>query len=201
MSHLNWSTRDSRRTFTAVGVMLALIAPPAAAQSLGDVARQEQARRGAVKGTGKVYTNDRLRAEPASPAAASPSTPQQATTSPVAAAPAAGAKTPGQPGTAPEGSAAGPKDEKSWRQRMTSLRESAQRNRVLADALQSRINALSADFTARDDPSQRAVIARDRDRALVELGRLKTEIQDQDKAIADAMEEARKAGVPAGWLR
>jgi len=84
---------------------------------------------------------------------------------------------------------------------MTSLREAAQRNRVLADALQSRINALSADFTARDDPSQRAVIARDRDRALVELGRLKTQIQDQDKAIADAMEEARRAGVPAGWLR
>ena len=201
MSHLNWSTWDCRRTFTALGVLLALHAPSAAAQSLGDVARQEQARRGAVKATGKVYTNDRLRPEPASPAAANPATPQQAATPPATAAPPAGGKTPGQPEAAPGAPASGPKDEKGWRQRMTSLREAAQRNRVLADALQSRINALSADFTARDDPSQRAVIARDRDRALVELGRLKTEIQDQDKAIADAMEEARKAGVPAGWLR
>jgi hypothetical protein len=72
---------------------------------------------------------------------------------------------------------------------------------VFIDALQSRVNGLTADFTARDDPSQRAAIAVDRERALAELSRLKTEIQQQDKAIGDAQEEGRRAGVPSGWLR
>src|SRR5215211_7022287 len=36
----------------------------ASAQSLDDVARQEQARRKAVQGAAKVYTNDNLHAEP-----------------------------------------------------------------------------------------------------------------------------------------
>ena len=67
--------------------------------------------------------------------------------------------------------------------------------------MQSRINALTADFTARDDPAQRAAIAGDRQKALDELARLKKAIVDGKKAIADLEEEARRASVPPGWLR
>jgi hypothetical protein len=67
--------------------------------------------------------------------------------------------------------------------------------------LQSRINALTTDFSARSDPAQRAQIGNDRQKALTELDRVKKEIAANTKAIADIQEEARKAGVPAGWVR
>jgi hypothetical protein len=72
---------------------------------------------------------------------------------------------------------------------------------MFAEALQSRINALSTDFVNRDDPVQRDLIAAERQKALIELDRVRRELQDQQKAIAAIQEDARKAGVPAGWVR
>ncbi len=72
---------------------------------------------------------------------------------------------------------------------------------MLADALQSRLNALTTDIVNRDDPAQRAQLERERQRALLELDRTKIEIAEHVKAIAAIEEEARKAGVPPGWLR
>ena len=54
----------------------------------------------------------------------------------------------------------------------------------MVDALQTRINALTADFVNRDDPAQRAVIERDRQKNIAELNRLKQTIQDDKKALA-----------------
>jgi hypothetical protein len=84
---------------------------------------------------------------------------------------------------------------------MKELQAALERNQTYADALQSRINALTTDFVNRDDPAQRAVIAADRQKAVVELERLKTQIEDDRAAIATFQEEARRAGVPPGWLR
>ena len=72
---------------------------------------------------------------------------------------------------------------------------------VFLEALQSRVNALSTDFVNRDDPFQRAKIAEDRQKALSEMERVKGEIDQLKKQIDDIEEEARKAGVPPGWLR
>ena len=72
---------------------------------------------------------------------------------------------------------------------------------MFAEALQSRINGLTTDFTSRDDPAQRAAVANDREKALAELDRVKNDIVQQTKAIADIQDEARKAGVPPGWVR
>ena len=41
---------------------------------------------------------------------------------------------------------------------MTDARQALERSQMYLDALQSKINALWADFTARDDPAQRAQI-------------------------------------------
>jgi hypothetical protein len=84
---------------------------------------------------------------------------------------------------------------------MTALHEALERNRTLADALQSRINALSTDFVNRDDPIQRATIVADRDRALAELERLRKQLIVDEEAIAELQREARRANVPPGWLR
>jgi hypothetical protein len=91
--------------------------------------------------------------------------------------------------------------EKYWRDRMDAAREDVRRNQAFATALQSRINGLTADFTSRDDPAQRAQIADDRQKALAELERVHKAVEDGNKAIASIEEEARKANVPAGWIR
>ena len=84
---------------------------------------------------------------------------------------------------------------------MAAAREAVERAKIFADALQTRINSLSNDWAARDDPYQRNKIAADRDKALAELSRVQKEVQDGTKAIAAIQEEARKTGVPAGWVR
>ncbi len=166
------------------------------AQSLGDVARQEEERRKDVKSTSKVYTNKDLGAPissatpedvpktPSEPASTSASTDKPKEASKDAAK---------EDGTA--------KDQKYWSSRKKELATKLERDRVLADAMQSRINALTADFAARSDPAQRAVIEADRNRALGELDTLQKSIKDDRKALADFDEEARKAAVPPGWLR
>ena len=63
---------------------------------------------------------------------------------------------------------------------MQAARDSLQRAQIFAEALQSRINVLSADFTARDDPAQRAVVANDRQKALAELTALSKELIEGD---------------------
>src|SRR4030095_6070814 len=46
-------------------LLLVLTASGAAAQSLGEIAKQEEARRKAIRSSGKVYTNGNLEAQPA----------------------------------------------------------------------------------------------------------------------------------------
>jgi hypothetical protein len=155
------------------------------AQSLGDVARKEEARRKSAPAT-KVYTNKDLGGKDA-PAPA-PATP--------AAAPAAPAP------AATESKDKGPaKDQAYWAGRMKALQGQLERDQNYADAMQTRINALTTDFVNRDDPAQRAVVERDRQKSVGELARLKKSIEEGKKAIADLEEEARRAGVPPGWLR
>ena len=50
-------------------------------------------------------------------------------------------------------------------------------------------------------PAQRNAVAANRQKALTELDRVKKEITANTKALADLSEEARRAGVPPGWLR
>jgi hypothetical protein len=167
----------------------------ASAQTLAEVAKKEEARRKDVKSGGKVYTNVDLRRDitASRPANATPAQPEPGTQVPALNLPAGKV----------EGGAEGDekKDEKYWRERMAAARSMLERSRIFADALQSRINALSTDFVNRDDPAQRAQLSMERQRAVAELDRVNKEMADQTKAIADIEEEARKAGVPPGWLR
>lgn len=181
-----------------VAALVASLATAAVAsgQSLADVAREEAARRAAVKSPGKVYTNDSLKSAPVSePAEAAPAAaPSPAAAPAPEAAPAPAVK-------AAEKAADAKNDEATWRKRIAAERNALDRSKMFADALQTRINSLTTDFTNRDDPVQRQQIGADRQKALDELDRVNKEITDHTKAIADIQEQARKAGVPAGWVR
>ena len=93
------------------------------------------------------------------------------------------------------------KDEVWWRARISRSARALHRDEVLLDALQARVNGLTSDFIGRDDPYQRARIGDDRQKAIVEMERVRTEIGELKKKIDDIEEEARRAGVPPGWLR
>lgn len=156
--------------------------------SLGEIALKEQQRRKDVKTKSKVLSNADLpkissaptpKTLPEGTAAAKPETPEQAKPK------------------SPEDE----KDEAWWRSRMSQLRDELRRSEIFVEALQTRINSLTNDFASRDDPYQRARIAEDRQKALSEMDRVKNEIESHKKKLGDLEEEARRAGVPPGWLR
>lgn len=160
------------------------------AQSLGDIARKEEERRKQTKG-GKTYTNKDLGSVP--PSSAPPPSASVASQAP--------AGTPAESPDAKPGATSDVRDQAYWRGRMKGLLTQLDRDKTYADAMQSRVNALTTDFVNRDDPAQRAVIETDRQKALTELDRLKVSVTGTQKAIVDLEEEARRANVPPGWLR
>lgn len=191
----------------AIVIGLAAIAPGLAiAQSnqtptLVDVAKAEEARRKGVRKPAKVYTNDNLKSDfsvgvppaPATPAASAAAGNSSSTTVPAINIP--GGPAPATP-AAPE-----MRDQAYWSGRITAARAAIDRSRLFADSLQTRINALTTDFVNRDDPVQKAKIEGDRKAALAELEKVRKEIESQQKEIAAIEDEARRAGVPSGWLR
>jgi hypothetical protein len=208
------SLRRLARALALSAAALALLSRPISGQSLAEVAKKEEERRKAVKSAAaakagkdkpqKTFTNKDLAppdsgaapaADPAAPT--SPSAPS-APGSPAQARPEAPADAKAD---APAKAGAPAADEKFWRGRMDAARGDLQRQELFLEALQSRVNALTTDFVNRDDPAQRATIAADRQKALAEMEVVRKEIERAKKQIADIEEEARKAGVPPGWLR
>ena len=186
-----------RVSFGALLLMAWLVPAVAGAQSLAAVAKSEEARRKQQPKAAKVYTNQDLTRDHTTPTTATPSSAAPADGG-AATVPAAAAEAPPADAAAPPTPA---RDQKYWRERIGSARADLERSKTFADALQSRISALTTDFVNRDDPAQRAVIEQNRLKALAELERVQREMAAQTKAITAIEDEARKAGAPAGWLR
>ena len=182
-----------------IGTVLLAGAAPIAAQNLADVARAEEARRKAVKVQAKVYTNETLRG----PDGGDPRPPRHRRQPPH--------RLPTHrrsrlrrlrvPSLTATPAADSAKDEKYWRDRLTSARDALGRSQTFAEALQTQINGLYTEFVNMSDPAQRAVIEQKRLAAIAEQDRVKADIARHTKGLADIEEEARRANVPAGWLR
>jgi len=195
------ATSRARTIAAATLLLVAGLAPTAAAQSLADLAKKEEDRRRATPAPAKVYTNKDLSAVPAgSPPPAAAPEPTTPSTAPPAKSSDPDAKADGSKAGAAKDNAP-VKDEAYWAGRLKTLQDGLARDQNYADAMQTRINVLTTDFVNRDDPAQRSVIEQNRQKSLAELARLTKNIQDTKKAIADFFEEARRAGVPPGWLR
>ena len=194
-----------RHTLAAGSVVFAIAAglftaAAASGQTLGEVAKKEAERRKAQPQGGKVYTNKDLPASAQKPATTNPSTDTaaQTPTDPVAAATEQKAEDAKTAADKPQGDQ---KDQAYWKGRMAAAREELRRSEMFAEALQTRVNTLNRDFNSRDNPAQRSAIGADRTEALNELTRVKQDVERGKKQIADIEEEARKAGVPPGWVR
>jgi hypothetical protein len=174
--------------------------PQSTTPTLSDLAKRAQQKKGATPPASKTFTNDDLKnitlppddtSRPADAKDAKAGDAKDAKTGDAAKADAAKG----------DDSKGDQKDEKYWRGKMDAAREDVRRNEAFAAALQSRINGLTADFSARDDPAQRAQIADARQKALDELDRVNKAVADGHKTIASIEEEARRAMVPPGWIR
>jgi hypothetical protein len=167
------------------GVLVAGVAK-SGAQSLADVARTEEARRQKIAAPVKVYTD----ADVQKYAAATPGAQAAATT--VTALDGNG-KPVGQQAAA-EGL---PADEAGWRARLQNARDGVDRNRLLLSALeqQARSAARRAGTPEGEEPAQ------DGSGRANEIKRLKAEMDAFRATLANAEEDARKAGVPPGWVR
>lgn len=187
--------------FSALAVLVSFV--PVYAQSpLADAARREAARRAALKSEPTTYTGEDLAKLPPRARPVPPPKPvtDETEVKTIGTVPAPAGAAADAAAAAPEAAGA-PKDEKYWRERIGAVRTSLSRAEMFAEALQTRINSLSTDFVNRDDPAQRQQIAEQRQKALDELSRLQTEMADLKKQIADIEDEARRLGVPPGWLR
>ena len=156
------------------------------AQSLADVARKEEARRDKLAKPSKVYTDADVRkyapVAPGAQAAAATVTALDANGKPI-----------GQQAAA-EGL---PADEAGWRARLQNARDGVDRNRLLLSALeqQARAAARRAGTPDGEEP------AADGTSRAAEIKRLKAEMDEFRATLANAEEDARKAGVPPGWVR
>lgn len=159
---------------------------------LAEVARKEAERRKSTKKATRVITNADLGAVD-DPVEAPPTAPD---------ATAAVISEPTIPGgTAEPVDPADQKDQAYWQNRISSARTELSRTQMYADSMQTKINSLRTDFVNRDNRVEREKIQQDLNASLAELERLKKEIEKQTKAIAAIEDEARRANVPAGWLR
>jgi hypothetical protein len=198
--------RAMRTLITAVLISVPAIlgaqtqTPSIGGATLAEVAKKNLETRSNDGKGAKVYTNDDLTpvAAPATPSPAAGTAARAPAASPEPA--AAGGDTP-QDKAATAAKPAEGRDREYWNKRVAAEKSKLDQDRVLAEALQSRINALNTDFVNRDDPAQRSKVSADREKAIGELDRINKAIVADQKAIAATAEEARRSGVPAGWLR
>jgi hypothetical protein len=187
----------------AVPVVLVLpssaVAQGQAQPSLAELARQEAARRKTAKENKKVITTKDLPESARRPAAAAaPADSGASGQSAGEAKPATDAAAGSAASSA--GASGDDRGEAFWQGRISQAREGLRRNEIVLEALQARVNGLTMDYD-RHDPFERNTIGDSRKKALEEIERVKAEIEQSRKQIAAIEEEARKAGVPPGWLR
>jgi hypothetical protein len=195
--------------FQALVLMGSALVVRAQTQSLADVARKEEERRKSQPPPAKVYTNKDLTPAPApaSPSSEGAGKDDAARDGKDTGSTKEGAKDAkdsakeAKDGKGADAKEGGGKDQKYWSDKLKALREQLDRDKTFADALQSKINSLTTDLVNRDDPAQKRVIEQERQKSVTELARLNKAIGDDRKAIADLEEQARREGVPAGWLR
>lgn len=194
-------------------LLLGVTTQPVDAQSLGDVARQEAARREQIKSTGKVLTNADLPPSAILAPAGAPATPPpDAGTGLVDAAAAAtdpaDAAAVGSPTDASKaGAAAAPAskdastdDEAGWKRRATSITGALTSARTQVRQLKALSDRLSLESQAAN-PELAARASAERDEVRAQLARAETALAEATAAHEAFQQEARAAGVPPGWIQ
>jgi hypothetical protein len=193
--------RRTTRIAIAFAAAAAVAGLPASApaQTLGDVAKAEAARRANVKKPAQAITDKDIKqaAPPAVTAAAPQTAPPAAAGDPAAAAPAAEGEAPPEPMKARD-----KRDEPYWRKRFTETREAVARAQQDAADMQSRIAAIELEM----QDSKLAAVRRselnvERDSALLALKRFKQNAADLGSELANLEKRAQEAKIDPSWTK
>jgi hypothetical protein len=92
-------------------------------------------------------------------------------------------------------------DDVWWRTRIADARKAVDRDQAAFDALQTHINGLQRDVVNVDDPLRQAKLREDLKTSLVQLDLAKAKVADDEAAVKQIQDEARRLDVPAGWVR
>jgi hypothetical protein len=179
--------QEPAKTPAAAAVKPATAKPAPATADSPLVAAAKKAKGGKVQ-AGTVITNDNMKGVKGPGGSVTYANPGD---------PNAPAYTPDE-GAAPGGG----RTREDWKSLISSARGAVSNLESRIASLQSQANKLANDFYAWDDPAYRdSVIKPAWDQALASLEEAKNALPDAKQRVADIEEEARKAGVPPGWLR
>jgi hypothetical protein len=155
------------------------------AQSLGRVASEEADRRKTIAAPSKVITNNDL-----APVEAVP----RDQPAPPVPAPAVSTNAPPEPKYVS-------RDASYWLARMRELQTKLDRFKLMAAALQARLDSLQPDFTTAYDRFRASRFESERETLRTERALVTAEADAVSKQIRDLEDEARRSNVPPGWLR
>lgn len=196
----------------AEGVSAQAVAPPPAGEEKkepkAEAAKSERRSSPPKKKPGKVYTNADLQ-EGSSPSPPAASTPRRPSSSQ-----AQGGRTRTDTGETPDSISeeatasestksieAG--DEAAWRSQAEQRRAAIRTAERRVQALQAQIDALAADLAPTNvmDPFRLQTIADQKAKAMKDLDAAREDLARARSSLAELEEEARRKGVPPGWLR
>jgi hypothetical protein len=171
------------RRRASFALILCVLGGSALAQGLGDAARKETERRSRAKGSGKVYTGDDLRHGAPSVTPEPPPAGREAEAAPP----------PPSGGRASQNG----QDERRWRSRAEGLRANVSRLEREVDEADR-----AATRSAYDGPMDRyGYVNTEHTRWVARAQQAREALAGARKAVEDFEEEARRAGIPPGWLR
>jgi predicted RNase H-like nuclease (RuvC/YqgF family) len=185
-------------TLLSLGTAL-LLAAPAPAQSLAELARQTRAKKAQAPPSGKVFTNDSIppatiSGAPAAPAPTPAAAPEAGTAAPEGAAPAAEAAEAAEP-TLEE-------LEKEYREKFAALKENLDTEERRLDVLQRELNLAQQQFYSDPQVALREQYSREEiNKRTEEIEAQKTVVEKAQQAIEDLETELRQKSLPIGWAR
>lgn len=192
--------------FLLIAALLAGVAVPAEAQSLGEAARLEAERRARLKEPVKVITNEDLegasflrgvsvRIDALKPAAAATAVLSAAPEKPAEAAPQTADASQGRNPLVRE-----KRDEEHWRERAKVIRDRLDRLRADSTALEGRITLLQTELQSAEG-SRATVLTNEIEEATKSLTRYQYELGLITEEWDKFEERARQANIPVTWIR
>jgi len=183
-----------------VAAGLLCVGVSARAQSLADLARQEQERRKSVKEPARVYTDaDVDKTAPLTTAAARPAPAASGDATKDAAAAPAGAEPQGAKDGNKEKQA--PKDEAGWRSRMQQARDDVARSQRLLTAMEQQLISMGIQASSAAIAGRPAPDSAKQEETAREVERLRADVTKATATLSRLEDEARSSGIPPGWVR
>jgi hypothetical protein len=182
--------------FGVFATLLASSLGVCSAQSLGEIAKKAAAEKAAKAAAEKdakapapkVFTEKDLKPDPTAPAA-----------KPDAPAPASTKTADGTKDAKPEAAKDAAKDETYWKGRMRTLQTKLADDE--ADLKDAKTHVIDVESFTRPDGTMTSTIANNLLKAQARRDTAIATVASDKRAIFNLEEEARKAGVPPGWLR